>query len=137
MGETESVPQPWVHLLSPHNLSGKNWAQASVIAVYDGIRKHIVRSGRNFKNVAPQKQMQFVKSEHNMQNAIALLNYLKRIAPQQFMLRMQVFTKNLLSVKNASAKIVTYHMLYKIRRIWTWISRLLSAGLNHHAIRPT
>jgi hypothetical protein len=88
-----------------------------VIAVYDGIRKHIVRSGRNFKNVAPQKQMQFVKSEHNMQNAIALLNYLKRIAPQQFMLRMQVFTKNLLSVKNASAKIVTYHMLYKIRRI--------------------
>jgi hypothetical protein len=38
-----------------------------------------------------------------MQNAIALLNYLKRIAPQQLMLRMQVFTKNFLSAKIATA----------------------------------
>ncbi len=37
--------------------------------------------------------MQFVKQERNMQNAIALLNYLKRIAPQQLMLRTQVFTQ--------------------------------------------
>ena len=46
---------------------------------------------RNLKNVAPQTQ--FLKQERNTKNAIALLNYLKRIAPQQLMLRMQVFTK--------------------------------------------
>jgi hypothetical protein len=34
---------------------------------------------------------------------MALLNYLKRIAPQQLMLRMQVFTKNLLSAQNWNA----------------------------------
>jgi hypothetical protein len=37
--------------------------------------------------------MQFLKQERNTQNAIALLNFLKRIAPQQLMLRTQVFTK--------------------------------------------
>jgi hypothetical protein len=37
--------------------------------------------------------MQFVKQERNMQNAIALLNYLKHIVLQQLMLRTQVFTK--------------------------------------------
>jgi hypothetical protein len=36
---------------------------------------------------------QFVKQECNTQNAIALKNYLKRIAPQQLMLRTQVLTK--------------------------------------------
>ncbi len=36
--------------------------------------------------------MQLAKQERNTQNAIALLNYLKYIAPQQLMLRMQVFT---------------------------------------------
>jgi hypothetical protein len=41
-----------------------------------------------------KSKTQFVKQEHNTQNAIALLNYLKRIAPQQSMLRTQVFTKN-------------------------------------------
>jgi hypothetical protein len=40
-----------------------------------------------------KSKTQFVKQERNTQNAIALLNYLKRIAPQQLMLRMQVFTK--------------------------------------------
>jgi hypothetical protein len=39
-------------------------------------------------------KMQFVKQECNTQNAIALLNYLKLNAPQQLMLRMQVFKKN-------------------------------------------
>jgi hypothetical protein len=39
---------------------------------------------RNAENVAPQKQ-----------NAIVLLNYLKRIAPQQLMLRTQVFTRKI------------------------------------------
>jgi hypothetical protein len=48
---------------------------------------------RNFKNVALQKQTQFVTQECNTQNAIALLNYLKRIALQQSMLRTQVFIK--------------------------------------------
>jgi hypothetical protein len=37
---------------------------------------------------------QFENRELNMQNAIALLNYLKRIAPQQLMLKTPVFTKN-------------------------------------------
>jgi hypothetical protein len=46
---------------------------------------------------------QFVKQERNTQNAIALLNYLKRIAPQQLMLRTLVFTKKIVSAKNATA----------------------------------
>jgi hypothetical protein len=41
-----------------------------------------------------KSKTQLVKQERNTQNAIALLNYLKRIAPQQLMLRTQVFTKN-------------------------------------------
>ncbi len=49
----------------------------------------------NIKNVAPQKQ-----------NAIALFNYLKSIVPQQLMLRMQVFTKKILSGKNATATLI-------------------------------
>jgi hypothetical protein len=40
-----------------------------------------------------ESKMQFVKQEHAMQNAIALLNYLKRIAPQQLMLKTQFFKK--------------------------------------------
>ncbi len=45
-----------------------------------------------------KSKTQFVKQEHNMQNAIALLNYLKRIVPQQLMLRTQVFTKKFLKL---------------------------------------
>jgi hypothetical protein len=41
-----------------------------------------------------KRKTQFVNQERNTQNAIALLNYLKHIAPQQLMLRTQVFTKN-------------------------------------------
>jgi hypothetical protein len=51
---------------------------------------------------ARKSKTQFVKQERNTQNAIALLNYLKRIVPQQLLLRMQVFTKNFLSAKNAT-----------------------------------
>jgi hypothetical protein len=44
----------------------------------------------------PRKsKTQILKQERIMQNSIALLNYLKRFAPQQLMLRRQVFTKNL------------------------------------------
>ncbi len=46
-----------------------------------------------------KSKTQFVKQECNMQNAIALLNYLKRIAPQQLMLRKQVFTKKMFKHK--------------------------------------
>jgi hypothetical protein len=42
---------------------------------------------------------QFLKQERNTQNTIALLTYLKRTAPQQLLLRTQVFTK-----KNCRAK---------------------------------
>jgi hypothetical protein len=41
-----------------------------------------------------KSKRQFVKQERNTQNAIALLNYLKHIAPQHLMRRMQVFSKN-------------------------------------------
>ncbi len=40
-----------------------------------------------------KSKTQFVKQERNMQNAIALLNYLEHIAPQPLMLRKQTFTK--------------------------------------------
>jgi hypothetical protein len=39
-----------------------------------------------------KSKTQFVKQERNTHNAITLLNYLKHIAPQQLMLRTQVFT---------------------------------------------
>jgi hypothetical protein len=42
---------------------------------------------RNIKNVAPQNQNAICKTRANTQNAIAFLNYLKRIALQQLMLR--------------------------------------------------
>ncbi len=66
--------------------------------VTDG-RRHRHSWARKLKKVAPQQQTQFVKQERNTQNAIALLNYLKPIAPQQLMLRTQVFTQ-----KNVKAK---------------------------------
>jgi hypothetical protein len=49
-----------------------------------------------------KSKTQFLKQERNVQNAIALLNYLKRIAPQQLMLRTQVFTTKFLSAKIAT-----------------------------------
>jgi hypothetical protein len=49
---------------------------------------------RNIKNVALQKQKAILKRESKGQHTIALLNYLKRIAPQQLKLRTQVFQKN-------------------------------------------
>jgi hypothetical protein len=51
-----------------------------------------------FKMLHRKSKTQFVKQERNMQNAIALLIYLKRIAPQQLMLRMQVFTQQILNL---------------------------------------
>jgi hypothetical protein len=48
------------------------------------------------KMLRHKSKTQFVNLERNTQNAIALLNYLKRIVPQQLMLRMQVFTKKVL-----------------------------------------
>jgi hypothetical protein len=47
----------------------------------------------NLKKLRRKSKTQFVKRERNTQNAIALLNYLKRIAPQQLTLRTQVFPK--------------------------------------------
>jgi hypothetical protein len=51
-----------------------------------------------------ESKTEFVKQVRSTQNAIALLNYLKRIAPQQ--LRMQVFTKISYSAKNATATLL-------------------------------
>jgi hypothetical protein len=50
----------------------------------------------------PKIKMQFVKQESNMQHAIVLLNNLKHIAPQQLMLRTQVFTKNFAKKRNCN-----------------------------------
>jgi hypothetical protein len=51
------------------------------------------------KMLRRKSKAQFVKQERNTQNSIVLLKYLKRIAPQQLMLRMQVFTKIFLKRK--------------------------------------
>jgi hypothetical protein len=59
------------------------------------------RWARNFKKCCATKAKRNL--ERNTPNAIALLNHLKHIALQQLMLRMQVFTKKILSAKNASA----------------------------------
>jgi hypothetical protein len=72
---------------------------------------YIVRAGiltckggrATFKMLRRKSKTQLVNEERNTQNAIALLNYLKHIAQQQLMLRTQVFTKNFLITKNASA----------------------------------
>jgi hypothetical protein len=68
-----------------------------------------------------KSKTQFVKQESNTQNASAFLNYLKRIVPQQLMLRKQVFTKNVQSAKNASptflSKKVTSYMTFEVHRI--------------------
>jgi hypothetical protein len=48
----------------------------------------------NFRNVAPQKQNTICKTRAQHAKAIALLNYLKRITPQQLMLRRQI-TQNI------------------------------------------
>jgi hypothetical protein len=53
-----------------------------------------------------KSKTQFVNQEHNTQNTFVLLNYLKRIAPQQLMLRTQVFTKIFLKRKERKRKIL-------------------------------
>ncbi len=60
----------------------------------------------NLKKLRCKSKTQFVKQERNTQEAIALLNYLKRIAPQQLMLRMQVFIKKILKHKERYRKFV-------------------------------
>jgi hypothetical protein len=47
----------------------------------------------NLTKLRRKSKTQFVKQERNTQNAIVLLNYLKRIGPQQLMLRTQVSQK--------------------------------------------
>jgi hypothetical protein len=91
------------------------------------------------KMLRRKSKAQFVKQERNTQNSIVLLKYLKRIAPQQLMLRMQVFTKIFLKRKERKRdflnKKVGFQMISMICRIRTWVSRFSSTGLNHHAIR--
>jgi hypothetical protein len=70
---------------------------------YTVVRRAILKMLRR------KSKMQFVKQEHDTQNAIALLNYLKRIAPQQLMLTTQVFTKNFFAQR-------THPQLCKIRK---------------------
>jgi hypothetical protein len=57
------------------------------------------------KMLRRKSKTQFGNQERNTQNAIALLNYLTRIAPQQLTLRMQVFTEKFCRAKNATATV--------------------------------
>jgi hypothetical protein len=53
----------------------------------------VIGGHATLKMLCRKSKTQFVKQERNTQNAIALLNYLKGIAPQQLMLRTQDFKK--------------------------------------------
>jgi uncharacterized membrane protein YvbJ len=65
-----------------------------------------------------KSKTQFVKQERNMQKAIVFVNYLKRIAPQQLMLKTQIFTKKNLKLENATAILLTRsYILYIVGRI--------------------
>jgi hypothetical protein len=57
----------------------------------------------NFKNVAPQKQNPIRKPREQYAKRNCAFDYLKHIAPQQLMLRIQIPTKNVYRAKNASA----------------------------------
>jgi hypothetical protein len=89
---------------------------------------------RNLKNVA-QKQNAIYKKERNKQNAIALLNCLKRIAPQQIMLRTQVSTKTFYSANNATLlnRLYLRQVNSAFCRIQTRVLSLPSVGHNHYA----
>jgi hypothetical protein len=53
-----------------------------------------------------KSKMHFVKHERNTQNTMPLLNYLKSIALQQVMLRMQVFTQKILKRKKRNRNFI-------------------------------
>jgi hypothetical protein len=67
--------------------------------------QHVVGCA-TLKMLRRKSKTQFVKQGRNTQNAIALLNYLKPIAPQQLMLRKQVFTKKFSRAKNTTRKFI-------------------------------
>jgi hypothetical protein len=57
---------------------------------------HFCLVGRaTLKMLRHKSKTQFVKQERNTQNAIALLNYLKRIVLHRLMISRQVFTKTI------------------------------------------
>ncbi len=67
----------------------------------------IIKGGRvPLKMLHHKIKLQFENRERNTLNAIALLNNLKRIAPQQLMLRTQVFTKIFVKAKECMASFI-------------------------------
>jgi hypothetical protein len=52
-----------------------------------------------------KSKMQFVKQERKTQNAIALLDYLKSIAPQQLMLSTQIFRKKIFIAQRTQSQL--------------------------------
>jgi hypothetical protein len=104
----------------------------------DGTDTH--RWARNLKNGLPQKQNAICKTRAQYAKCNCFLNYLKQIALQQLMIKKKVFTKKLLCAKNATAILLSKKVLSEVnstvQKIQTWVFKLLSAGLNHHAIRP-
>jgi hypothetical protein len=84
-----------------------------------------------------KSKTQFVKQERNTQNTIALLKYLKRIAPQELTLRTQVFTKHFYAQRRQAqlfqiCKKVFSSMNSKVFWICTRVTRLPRTGLNYH-----
>jgi hypothetical protein len=53
----------------------------------------VIGGRATLKMLRHKSKTQFAKHDRNTHNAIALLNYLKRIAPPQIMLRTLVFKK--------------------------------------------
>jgi hypothetical protein len=57
-----------------------------------------------------KSKTQIVKQECNTQNAIGLLKNLKYIAPQQLMLRTQVFTEKFFMRKERNRNFIKYEI---------------------------
>jgi hypothetical protein len=68
-----------------------------------------------------KSKTQFLKQEGNTQNAIALLNYLKHLAPQQLMLRTPVFTEKFYSSENATATLLDKKCFRPLNLDLCWI----------------
>jgi hypothetical protein len=73
-------------------IPGKNTSFVALPTSFSPLLASVTAIGgrATLKMLRCKSKMQFVNQERRTQNAPALLNYLKRIAPQQLMLRMQV-----------------------------------------------
>jgi hypothetical protein len=77
---------------------------------------HIPIVGRaTLKILRREIKRQFLKQERNTQIVIALLNYLKRMAPQQLLRRTEFFTKKIFNAKIETAILfIRYYIVVRI-----------------------